>query len=308
MLTVETTRGGQVESCHVVRACAATVDGDVVGEASPGDAEWSTFLRSAAKPFQAAPAVAVGTIERLGLTDRHLAIGCASHDGSDAPVALVREVLAAAGLDDSALRTGDDGQGGPVHHQCSGNHALVLAWCVVEGWPVDGYLEGDHPAQRAMLDAMSVALGVPPEVAPDGCGMTAYRAPLRRFATAFARLGAGWSALPGLARCATAMRAHPYVVRERGQVDAELMAADPALVAKVGAEAALGVGSTSGVGVAVRIVDGGTRAWGPAGVAAARRWLSPDVGGEPVDRLAEPPVLDGHGRPVGVIRALWHDS
>lgn len=308
MLEVHTTRGGTVESTHVVRACAATVDGDVVGEAALGDATWHTFLRSAAKPFQAAPAVAAGTIERLGLGDRHLAIGCASHDGSHAPVALVREVLAAAGLDESVLRTGDDGQGGPVHHQCSGNHALVLAWCVAEGWPVDSYLDPGHPAQVAMLDAMTAAFGEAPELGPDGCGMTAYRTSLRAFATAYARLGVGWDGLPGLARCAAAMRAHPYVIREAGQVDAELMAADASLVAKVGAEAALGVGSASGVGVALRIVDGGTRAWGPAGVAAVRRWLASDLRGDEIEAVAEPPVLDGHGRPVGALRAAWRDG
>src|SRR4051812_2217895 len=121
MLVVEMTRGSTVESTHVVRACAATVEGDVVGEGAPGDAEWATFLRSAAKPFQTAPAVAAGVLEKLGLTSRHLAIGCASHDGSPEPVALVREILDAAGLDEFAVHTGDDGQGGLVKHQCSGN-------------------------------------------------------------------------------------------------------------------------------------------------------------------------------------------
>lgn len=305
MLIVETTRGDVVESTHVVRACAANVDGDVTGEATPGDAEWRTFLRSAAKPFQAAPAVTAGTIERFGLGEQHLAIGCASHDGSAAPVALVRELLAAAGLDESVLRTGDDGQGGPVHHQCSGNHALVLAWCVAEGWPTDSYLDAEHPAQVAMLDAIAAALGEAPELGPDGCGMTAYRVTLRAYATAYARLGVGWGGLPGLARCAAAMRAHPYVVGDAGEIDAELIAADPALVAKVGVEGGMGVGSSNGVGVAVRVVDGALRARRPAAVAAVRRWLAPHLGGREIDRLAEPPVLDGQGRAVGVVRAVW---
>ncbi|MFN8050871.1 MAG: asparaginase [Acidimicrobiales bacterium] len=305
MLQVEVTRGQVVESTHLVRACAATVDGDPVGEASPGDADWSTFLRSSAKPFQAAPAAAAGVIERLGLEQRHLAIGCASHDGSATPTALVREVLAAAGLDEFAVHTGDDGQGGLVKHQCSGNHALVLAWCVVEGWPTDTYLHREHPAQVAMQQAVATACGVEPHLEPDNCGMTAHRVPLRAMATAYARLGIGWSGVPGLDVVAAAMRANPYVVREAGQADSELMAASPALVAKVGAEAALGIGSSEGVGVALRIVDGGYRAWGPAAVAAARRWLDPSLDGPALDALAEVVVRDGASRPIGVLRAAW---
>ena len=305
MLQVEVTRAQVVESTHVVRACAADVDGELIGEASPGDGDWRLFLRSAAKPFQAAPAAAAGVIERLGLADRHLAIGCASHDGSPAAVRLVREILAAAGLGDFDVHTGDDGQGGLVKHQCSGNHALALAMCVVQGWPVDGYLDRTHPVQEAMQEAVADAVGVEPELEPDNCGMIAHRVPLRAMATAYARLGIGWSGLAGLDVVAAAMRANPYVVRQAGQIDAELMVAAPALVAKVGAEAALGVGSSNGVGVALRIVDGGTRAWGPAGVAATKRWLDPGVASSAVSELEQPHLLDGAGRPIGRLHATW---
>ena len=307
VLEIELTRGEVVESTHRVQACAADVSGVVVGEASPGDAEWRTFLRSSAKPFQAAPAAAAGVIERLGLDDRHLAVACASHDGSAAPTALVREILAAAGLDDSAVMTGDDGQGGLVEHQCSGNHALVLAFCVVEGWPTATYLELDHPAQRAMQSAVAAAVGGDPEVMVDNCGMPTHRVTLREMATGFARLGVGWSGLAGLDRVAAAMRSHPAVVRGLGEIDTDLMVADRRLVAKVGAEAALGIGSSDGVGIGLRIVDGGTRAWGPAGVACAVRWIGLDPASSVAGLLGEPPALDARGEPVGRYRAVWRD-
>lgn len=305
MLLVEVTRGSVVESTHVVRACAADVDGALVGEAAPGDGEWHTFMRSAAKPFQAAPAAAADVIGKLGLSDRHLAIGCASHDGSPAPVGLVRDLLDAAGLDEFAVRAGDDGQGGLIKHQCSGNHALVLAWCVVMGWPTDSYLDRAHPAQVAMQAAVATAAGVDPHLEPDNCGMTAHRLPLRSIATAYARLGVGWSGLPGLDVVAAAMRANPFVVREAGQPDSELMAAAPELVAKVGAEAAVGVGSSDGLGVALRVVDGGYRAWGPPAVVAARRWLAADLSGDALSQVEHPLVLDGAHRAVGELRAVW---
>jgi L-asparaginase len=305
MLIVEVTRGPVVESTHVVRACAADVDGDVIGEAAPGDGEWETFMRSAAKPFQAAPAAAAGVIEKLGLDDRHLAVACASHDGSPGPVRLVREILDAAGLDEFAVRAGDDGQGGLIKHQCSGNHALALAYSVVMGWPTDTYLDRDHPVQTAMQSAVALAAGAQPHLESDNCGMAAHRLPLRAIATAYARLGIGWDGLDGLAAVAAAMRSNPFVVREAGQADAELMAASPSLVAKHGAEAAIGIGSTDGLGVAARVVDGSSRAWGTAGVVAARRWLDPELAGPAIDRLERPDILDGGHRPIGVMKARW---
>ena len=315
MLTVEVLRGDIVESVHQVRACAVRLDGEsnsnaVVGEAEAGDSEWSLFLRSAAKPFQAAPAVAAGVVEELGLTDEHLAVACASHDGSSYPTGLVRDILRAAKLDEFSVHTGDDGQGGLVKHQCSGNHALALAFSVVAGWPIDGYLERDHPVQRAMNDAVAAACGTIPQLAADNCGMTTHRVPMSAMARAFAVLGAGGptaaAKVPGLDRVATAMASHPYAVRQRGQIDSELIArTDGRLVSKVAAEAGVGIGHRDGIGIAVRVVDGNPRAWGVAAMAAVRRWLDEPTDDPVLDALASPPLLDGAARPIGSLRAVW---
>ena len=77
-------RGGRVESEH-----------RFVWRLADGDHDEQAFLRSAAKPLQALPAVRAGVLERLGLDDRHLAMGCASHGGSPEHVARVSEILAA---------------------------------------------------------------------------------------------------------------------------------------------------------------------------------------------------------------------
>lgn len=296
---VEVIRGGVLDCAHRVVAAAVDAEGNVIGEARPSDADRVVFMRSAAKPFQAACAIAAGVPDRLGLADEHIAVACGSHNHSPLHLRLVNEILEAAGLTPADLQAGDDGSGGPFFHQCSGNHALALAWCVVEGWPTDTYLDAAHPAQVAYLAAIEQATGCAPITAPDGCGMTAYGYPLRDFARAFGRLGAGWDGLDGLPQAAAAMRAYPNVVRWPGEIDTELMVADPSLVAKVAAEAGIGVGSTDGRGLALRIVDGNPRAYGPATVAAVRAWLAPELGGPAIDKLSRPPLLNGVGRQVG---------
>ena len=215
-------RGGLVESVHDVAIAVVAPGGAVVAE-TPGAAALPVFLRSAAKPFQAEPAVRAGVLERLGLDDRHLALACASHLGEDRHVALAAEILAAAGLEAGVLQCGSDDRPSPLHHMCSGNHALGLAWCVCEGWPTAGYLEPGHPLQVAMRAAVSATAGAVPEEAVDGCGMRAYRLPLHRYAALFGALG---SATGPLGRCAAAMRAHPELVRGAGEIDTELMRAE----------------------------------------------------------------------------------
>jgi L-asparaginase len=298
-------RQGTRESCHVLWAVSASATGELLTEATPGDGDRRVFLRSAAKPFQAAAAVADGVLDTLDLGPQHLAVACSSHDGREEATALVEEILLAAGLDRSALHPGDDGQGGPLQHQCSGNHALALAWCVVNRWPTESYLDAAHPAQLAMSAIIAVAAGEPPVTAPDNCGMTAHLLPLRAIATAFARLGVGDERVRGLDRVGAAMRSFPHLVRWPGEVDTELMSGDSRLVAKEGAEAILGIGSSDGVGVALRVGDGAHRALAPGGLAAARRWL--DVTAQTPGLSAFEPVvvLDAKGSPIGTLSPVW---
>lgn len=306
---VEVHRGAFLDSIHEVAACRVDPAGRITDETRPGDAARRVFLRSAAKPFQAAAAVAAGVPERFGLGSRHLAVACGSHLAGPDHLALVDGILAAAGLDASALACGDDGSGGGTRHQCSGNHALAVAWCAAEGWPTGSYLDPSHPLQQRYLGYLERVLGCIPGLAPDGCGMTAYLAPLSATARAFGLLGAALdggagTGLPGLDRVAAAMSAHPELVHGPGGIDTELMAASREVVAKIGAEGLLGVGRRDGVGLALRVLDGSPRALGPAGSATAARWL----GVNPLDlpaKVTRPPVHDARGQVVGHIEVTY---
>ncbi len=292
---VSLVRGGMVESVHEVAVVVVGPGGAVVAE-TPGASALPVFLRSAAKPFQAGPAVRAGVLERLGLDDRHLALACASHLGQPRHIALAEEMLAAAGLDAGDLRCGPGDDGDPLSHMCSGNHALGLALCVCEGWPTAGYLDPAHPLQVTMREALEAVSGTVAEEAVDGCGMRAYRLPLGRYAAVFGALGAAGGTL---GRCAAAMRAHPDLVRGAGEVDSELMRAEPGLVAKVGAEATIGVGLADGRGLALKVRDGTWRAMEPAAVHATRAALGLAAAGEALERHAVPPIANASGDVVG---------
>ena len=247
-IRVAVRRGGTVESVHRVHAVAVR-SGEIV--AAAGDPTLVTFMRSAAKPIQAQPLARA----REDLDERDLAIASASHLADDAQLAAVQALL------DKAPATEDDLECGPfersrLKHNCSGKHAGMLALCRTKGWPLEGYRLADHPCQEAML-AEVAALASPKEVptALDGCGVLTFALPLDRMALAFTRIDEA---------VASAMRAHPELIRGPKALDTNLMQALPGWMAKGGAEALLCAAGPDRFGVALKVEDGSNRALRPA--------------------------------------------
>ena len=306
------TRSGVVESVHLGHVAVCDAEGELVAHA--GDPDRLVFARSSLKPLQAA--VSLGFIGD-DISDDEAAVMCGSHTGEPAHVRAVRSILARGALTEDSLRCPpawpahpDDArayvEARPLLHNCSGKHAGMLLACTRAHFAADGYLESDHPVQRAILDAVTSVAGTKPHaVGVDGCGAPAPAVPLRAMATLFARL-----ATPApidqlgreIGRATSAMRTSPYLVAGRDRMDSELMQGVDGLLVKSGAEglACAGV-SSGGVGVAVRVDDGSTRAAGPALIRALQ--LLGVVDERPADailRLAHPAVTGG-GRAVGAL-------
>ena len=94
----EYVRDGVVESVHRGYLVALNSDGSVNLEL--GNIDQLIFPRSTIKSIQGAAMVRAG----LKLEPKLLALGCSSHSGSEAHLAAVREILAMAKLDESALQ------------------------------------------------------------------------------------------------------------------------------------------------------------------------------------------------------------
>jgi L-asparaginase II len=306
---VEVLRGERIESRHSVRfAICGPSPGDVRDDDAP------VFLRSAAKPFQAAAIVRSGALDRLGVGDEALAIVAASHSGEASHVSLVAGVLSRLGLDESALRCGihppfDEptaeslgGRFSQLHHNCSGQHAGMLAAALALGVPPASYLDAEGVVQQLMRSTVAAACGLPPEglvVAIDGCG-----------AATFALLARPSDAPPELRgpldRVSRAMRAHPYLVGGAGRFDTRLVEASRGrLIAKAGAEGVEGVADCErGVGLCLKVCDGAARAVGPATLEALR-----DAGSiaeetlRALDDLRRPVLRNHAGARVGRIAA-----
>ncbi len=96
--------------------------------------------------------------------------------------------------------------------------------------------------------------------AVDGCGVVTFALPLETMARVFATFE---QAAAGRA-VADAMRAHPELIRGPTGLDTNLMQALPGWIAKGGAEGLLCAASPDGLGLALKVEDGASRALRPA--------------------------------------------
>ncbi len=291
-LSVAVRRGKILESVHLVHAVAVR-DGEIAAEA--GNPAIGASLRSSAKPLQALPLAR----ERADLTADDLAIASASHFGTDAHIEAVRALLQKTGGSEDELECGlQPGRPAePIYHNCSGKHAAMIAVCRERGWPVEGYFRPDHPLQLELGDVVADAAGMEPQelaTGIDGCGVVCFAIPLERAAFAFSRL----DQLDEGDRIAEAMRARPELVGGDGGTDTELMRLLPGWIAKGGAEGLMCAASPDGLGIALKVADGNSRALRPALAA----FVSPL--GHDLSAFAEVPLRNARGEPVGAVSNL----
>jgi L-asparaginase II len=176
------------------------------------------------------------------------------------------------------------------------------------GWDLETYLLRSHPLQRRITRAVLLATGLAKvHVGVDGCGAPVHGMPIASMATLFARLARPERLGPieaEVVRATSAMRAEPYLVAGRNRTDTALMREVPDLVVKSGAEGlACAAVLSTGLGVAVKIEDGGDRAAGPALIRVLEVLGAVDA--EALARLgsfARRPVTGG-GRVVGALGA-----
>jgi L-asparaginase II len=322
---VEVTRGELVESVHRVAACAVDARGELLF--ADGDIDSLVFLRSAAKPFIAAAAIAAGVRERFQLDRREIAVMAASHSGEPYHVAAVESILNKIGMDVSALQCGahlpyDEAtahamiragiEPTALHNNCSGKHAGILALCRAIGADPSTYLDASNPAQRAILELCARLSDDDADAWPlaiDGCGIPVYATSLRNAARSFARLASlesiGERDAVALRIVRDAMVAHPEYVAGTGQLDTELMRVTSGkLACKAGAEGVHGVAAIDpGVGYVSKILDGTSRARGPSTLAALRALgLLDEEKATELARFGRPIVYNRAGLPVGEIR------
>jgi L-asparaginase II len=278
---VEVTRGDIVESRHTGAYAVIDREGKILRSA--GNIDEPIFPRSAIKAFQCLPLIESGAADAFGFSDEEIALACASHNGEPEHIRVAQSMLAKAGNREEDYECGahwphqtktlhdmvrSGSQPRPVHNNCSGKHAGMLALARKLGADTHGYIGHDHPVQRVIartigelcdVDADALSWGI------DGCSVPTWAIPLRNLALGFARFaaGAGFSEARRKAaeRIIAAVRDFPFMVAGTGRFCTKLMEAVPRAFVKTGAEGVFCAAIPhAGLGIALKCDDGAHRA------------------------------------------------
>ncbi len=318
-ILAEIWRGPFLEGVHRGHAVICDARGDI--RAAWGNPEKLIYPRSSCKMLQALPLLESGAGADLG--PQRLALACASHQGAKMHVEGVAGWLSELGLGERDLRCGSqvpddrtertrlrEGREAPsqLHNNCSGKHAgfLMLARHLRAG---ADYVDPDHPVQREVRTAFEEMTGLDsPGYGIDGCAAPNFATTVHGLARAMARMadprGLGPSRAAAAWRLVDAMRAHPLLIAGEGRACTELIeASGRRIVAKTGAEAVFtAILPDRGLGVALKIEDGGTRG-SECAVAAILARLGEVSPADPgVVRRLTPPITNRVGSVVGQVR------
>lgn len=332
-------RGELIESINYGSVAVVDKEGKLL--ASYGDSQLVTYWRSAAKPFQAMAVLTSGAAEEYDITDKELAVMCASHNGEEEHQELVYGVLSRLGLSADVLQCGihtpyseemaqqlerKAEKPSEIHNTCSGKHSGILAVCRKMGWSIDDYNNISHPVQQYIISIIEDILQYPAEklsYGVDGCGVVVYGLPLYKMAYAYAVL-ANPDHLPdkykqAAIRISNSMKKYPYVLAGKGRFNTDLLEnTNQKMIAKSGAEGVFCIGFEddilsdiqlpfsyqNGIGIAIKIADGNLRAIPPVITEILQQLnLLSDIEKIKIEKYHHPKVLNNHKAYVGRIEA-----
>lgn len=317
---IELWRAGRLESAHLGHA---VVWGPGGIEAAWGDPAAVIFPRSSCKMIQALPLIESGAAVAAGLSERQLALACASHQGAAIHTEAVTAWLAGLGLGEADLRCGSHMPNDPaaqkglicsdtapcqIHNNCSGKHTgfLTLTKHLKAG---PEYVDPTHPVQRAVREAFEDVTGeASPGFGIDGCSAPNFATSVAGLARAMAFFASanpeGNRREAAAARLARAMAAFPEMVAGEGRACTLLMRAMGGRVAvKTGAEAVfVAILPEQKRGIALKIVDGATRASEAAIVALLVKYGALPAADPLVAKYLGGPLKNWRGLVTGELR------
>ncbi len=268
----------------------AVVDGDGNTVYQLGAPEERFPLRSTIKSIQLLPLLLDGLDSKYELTHADLAVMMSSHHGEEIHTQRVSRLLNHFELELSQLRCGThpphlehdrlqlllNGTSASVLHcNCSGKHTGMLAVCAENGWPLESYLEVDHPLQKRILKLIRQFAEIPDKQelnsTIDGCSLPTYSLSLIELARIFSRLAnpdllgdiEQQPAAPLIQKLRVAAHKNPEMITGSKSFDTQLMTRyGDQLFAKSGADGMYAMALSPsqnhprGLGIAYKVADG----------------------------------------------------
>ena len=280
---VEVYRGDLVESIHFGHVVISNNIGKVL--AYWGNPAALIYPRSSCKIIQALPLVEMGLERGFSLTEKHLALACASHSGGQIHVNVAKDWLQKIKLDEKDLLCGphlpydkielkklkiNNEKPSPLHNNCSGKHLGFLTIAQAISKKSDSkknYIDVDHTVQKIVKKTFEDITGfLNPDYALDGCSAPNFACSIQSLAKAMAVFAnpenLQKNRIMSIAKLKNAVLSHPELIAGSDRLCTKIIKkSNGRLIVKVGAE---GVYTAmlldKGLGMALKISDGSKRA------------------------------------------------
>lgn len=210
------------------------------------------YLRSCAKPLQASLLVDYELDSFYDMTQKEIALCCASHAGEPCHTETVQVFLKKINVEEKFFKCGlhkplskieqnklllNNEKENVFQNNCSGKHMMMLALCKKNGWDFNNYDDNNHPLQVAIKNKIyelceinkKFPQGFP--ITKDGCGVPICSMPLKNMLKGYANLFFDTK----YEKIKKAFIQYPYLIGGENRLDTALMTANNNLIAKVGA-------------------------------------------------------------------------
>lgn len=239
-------RDGLVEQEHFGYVVHADKNG-VIGEMGDNNG-YPFYLRSCAKPLQASLLIDFGMDKFFNMTEKEIALCCASHAGEQVHTEIALELLNKMGLDSTYLKCGihkplskteqlnlilNNEHENVLHNNCSGKHIMMLGLCVMNGWDKYSYDDVNHPLQKLIKQKIYELCEVKKEypITTDGCGVPIHSMPLYNMIKGYLNLFCD----PTYKKITDAFLNNPYIIGGEDRTDTKIIKNSENIIAKVGA-------------------------------------------------------------------------
>ncbi len=271
-LITKSLRGSVVESFNLGYAVAVDETGEIIF--SIGNPEFPTFLRSAAKPFQATAILEAEADKKYNLTDEELAVICSSHKGEIIHTDTVTAILKKLKLKTENLKCGvhrpidkatyeklilTGGRPSTLHNTCSGKHAGMLALASALKLDVNDYLSRGSIIHSKIMDKIKLYSEVEKIMqVSDDCGLPTFFLPLKNIADMYRKLVSDYDNY--LTRIFTAMTNNPQYIAGRDTFDTDFTKEfNGKAISKAGSQGLRAIGIKKGkgkfIGIAVKVLN-----------------------------------------------------
>ncbi|MGN0030595.1 MAG: asparaginase [Candidatus Gastranaerophilaceae bacterium] len=213
------------------------------------DKNYPFYLRSCAKPLQAALIIDYELDKKYNLTEEEIALCAASHAGEKVHIDIVKNILNKFEISEERLKCGNHApisrsaqdelllhgeKSSAIHNNCSGKHAMMLGLCKLNDWDMDNYDNINHPLQQAILKKIYQLCEVKTREYPvtkDGCGVPVPSMPLENIVKGYLNLFCN----PKYEKIKNAFLNHSYTIGGENRTDTKIIENSKGLIAKVGA-------------------------------------------------------------------------